>query len=277
MKSEATEGRSPSFPSTKPGPARSPGRTIQSVDRAIDVLEALAEAGEELPLREIAEKTGLNVSTCHHLLATLVNRGYVGRSRLGRLYFIANKVAELSRRRLSQFNIVELAMPELRRLNQETGETVHLTVMRGHELITLAKLESSYPIRVGTTDTGEATAAHATAQGKAILAWLPEPEIAKVLAETGLRKYTKNTVTNIEDLMKDLRHVRRNGYSSDREEFQPGVFCTGAAVRDYHGAVMAAVSCSMPEMRATDEGLDQVRRAVSQCAKKLSEQLGSPE
>lgn len=277
MKSEATEGRSPSFPATKPGPARSLGRTIQSVDRAIDVLEALAEGGEELPLREIAEKTGLNVSTCHHLLATLVNRGYVGRSRLGRLYFIANKVAELSRRRLSQFNIVELAMPELRRLNQETGETVHLTVMRGHELITLAKLESSYPIRVGTTDTGEATAAHATAQGKAILAWLPEPEIAKVLAETGLRKYTKNTVTNTEDLMNDLRHVRRNGYSSDREEFQPGVYCTGAAVRDYHGAVMAAVSCSMPEMRATDEGLDQVRRAVSQCAKRLSEQLGSPD
>ena len=74
-----------------------PSRTIQSVDRAIDVLEVLAHSGGELPLKAIAQKTGLNVSTCHHLLATLVNRGYVSRSKLGRLYFIGSKVSELSK------------------------------------------------------------------------------------------------------------------------------------------------------------------------------------
>jgi len=101
MPSEVPQTGSDSAPTSRAalGPARiSSGRTIQSVDRAIDVLEVLAQSGEQLPLKEIARKTGLNVSTCHHLLATLVNRGYVGRSRLGRLYFIGGKVSELSRK-----------------------------------------------------------------------------------------------------------------------------------------------------------------------------------
>ncbi len=261
-----------------PRPAQAgPSRTIQSVDRALDVLEALAESGEELPLREVAARTDLNVSTCHHLLATLVKRGYAGRSRLGRLYFIGNKVLELSNRRSSQFNIVEMAMPELRRLNQEIDEVVYLSAMQGYELVTLAKLDSSHPIQVRVNTTSESTAAHATATGKAILAWLPEVEIAKVIAENGLRRYTGRTITNIEDLMEELRHVRRNGYASDNEEFQPGVVCVGSAVRDHHGAVIAAVSSSVPEMRATGELVEKIRAAVRSCARELSVQLGSPE
>ena len=261
-----------------PRPAQaSPSRTIQSVDRALDVLEALAESGEELPLREVAARTDLNVSTCHHLLATLVKRGYAGRSRLGRLYFIGNKVLELSNRRFSQFNIVEMAMPELRRLNQEIDEVVYLSAMQGYELVTLAKLDSSHPIQVRANATSESTAAHATATGKAILAWLPEVEIAKVIAENGLRRYTDRTITNIEDLMEELRHVRRNGYASDNEEFQPGVVCVGSAVRDHHGAVIAAVSSSVPEMRATDELVEKIRAGVRSCARELSVQLGSPD
>jgi IclR family acetate operon transcriptional repressor len=261
-----------------PRPAQAgPSRTIQSVDRALDVLEALAESGEELPLREVAARTDLNVSTCHHLLATLVKRGYAGRSRLGRLYFIGNKVLELSNRRFSQFNIVEMAMPELRRLNQEIDEVVYLSAMQGYELVTLAKLDSSHPIQVRAKPTSESTAAHATATGKAILAWLPEVEIAKVIAENGLRRYTDRTITNIEDLMEELRHVRRNGYASDNEEFQPGVVCVGSAVRDHHGAVIAAVSSSVPEMRATGELVEKIRAAVRSCARELSVQLGSPE
>lgn len=259
------------------GPSRATsGRTIQSVDRAIDVLEVLAQAGEELPLREIARQTGLNVSTCHHLLATLVNRGYVGRSRLGRLYFIGGKVSELSRRRLSQFSVVELAMPELRRLNRETGEAVHLSVLQGHQLVSLARLESSHPVGVGSSTTSVSMAAHATAGGKAILAWLPEAEIEKVLLETGLRKFTEKTITDTEAFMAELRNIRRNGFASDFEEFQPGVQCVGSAVRDCNGAVIAAVSCSIPEMRATTELVDQIRGAVGECAKILSERLGSP-
>jgi IclR family acetate operon transcriptional repressor len=252
------------------------GRTIQSVDRALDVLEVLSASGTELALGEIASRSGLNSSTCHHLLSTLAARGYVGQNPRGRTYFLGTKILELSSSRVRQFNLIDVAMPELRRLNQDTRETVHLAVMQGHELTTLAMLESPHPIRVSTDGAGKANAAHATATGKAILAWLPEMEIARVIAEKGLTSFTDKTITNIADLMEDLRHVRRNGYSVDSEEFQPGVVCVGSAIRDHLGAVIGSIGCSMPDMRASDDFIDETKQAVRECAKILSELLGSP-
>ena len=251
------------------------GRTIQSVDRAIDVLEVLAQEGAELPLKEIARKADLNVSTCHHLLATLVHRGYVGRSRLGRLYFIGGKISELSRRRPGPFSLVDLAMPELGRLNQETGEAVDFSVLRNHQLLSLVRLESSHPVGVGSSTRGISMAVHATAGGKAILAWLPEVQVDKVLTETGLREFTDNTITDAQVLSAELRNIRHNGYASDCEEFQVGVRCIGSCVRDYNGAVIGAVSCSMPELRVTTELVEKIRDAVCSCAKVLGECLGS--
>lgn len=252
------------------------GRTVQSVERAFDILELLADAGRELQLREVAQITGLNVSTCHHLLSTMVKRGYAGQNPRGRTYFVGSKVLELSDSRLRQFDILDVAMPELRRLNQATGESVHLAVMQGHDLTTLAMLESTQPIRVGSDGSGKTNAAHATATGKAILAWLPETEIARVIAEKGLSRFTDKTITGIADLMEDLRHVRRNGFAVDREEFQPGVTCIGSAIRDHAGAVIGSISCSMPNIRANSEHFDAVKGAVRQTTTVLSELLGSP-
>jgi len=267
-------GRKPADnPPSRPEKAR---RTIQSVDRALDVLEVLGRAGTELSLREIAVQAGLNAATCHHLLSTLAMRGYVSQNPRGRTYFLGTKILELSSSRVRQFNLVDTVMPELRRLNQETRESVHLAVMQGHDLVTLAKLDSFYAIRVGTDAIGKTNAAHATATGKAILAWLPEPEIARVIAEKGLTGFTENTITDIADLTENLRLVRRNGFALDREEFQPGVTCIGTAIRDHLGTVIGSISCSMPEMRATAEQLEKVTSAVRRCATALSEKLGTP-
>lgn len=251
-------------------------RTIQSVERALDLLDVLAQAGGELPLNEIARQTGLNVSTCHHLLSTLAHRGYVGQNPRGRSYFLGTRILELSSIRLRQFNLVDVAMPELRRLNAETQESVHLAVMQGHDLTTLAKLDSPRPVRVGTDGISKSDAAHATATGKAILAWLPEQEIARILAAKGLKRFTDKTICDADALMEDLRHVRRNGYAVDREEFQPGVVCIGAAIRDHLGAVIGAISCSMPEQRAHDDSFEAVKAALRHSALDLSERLGSP-
>ena len=258
------------------GPAVKTRRTIQSVERALDALEVLGRAGTELSLSEIALQAGLNVATCHHLLSTLAKRGYVGQNPRGRTYFLGTKILELSSSRVRQFNLVDTVMPELRRLNQETRESVHLAVMQGHDLVTLAKLDSSHPIRVGTDAIGKSNAAHATATGKAILAWLPEPEIARVIAEKGLTRFTENTITEKAELIENLRLVRRNGFALDREEFQPGVTCVGAAIRDHMGAVIGSISCSMPEIRATEAQLAAAKSAVRRCATTLSEKLGTP-
>lgn len=100
------------------------GRTIQSIERALDLLDILAAADGERALREIASKAGLNSSTCHHLLATLVKRGYVGRNPLTRNYFLGSRITELSHRRLKQFNLIDIAMVELRELQDGTGKSI---------------------------------------------------------------------------------------------------------------------------------------------------------
>jgi IclR family acetate operon transcriptional repressor len=250
------------------------GRTIQSIDRALDLLDILAAADGELALGEIATKAGLNSSTCHHLLATLAKRGYVGRNPRGRTYFLGARITELSNRRLKQFNLIDIAMPELRQLNIDTGESVHLAVMQGNALVTLAKLDSRLPVRVGSDEIGKANAAHATATGKAILAWLPEAEIARVIAHNGLWRFTDKTIGTIADLMEDLRLVRRNGFAIDQEEFQPGVVCVGVAIRDHAGTVIGSISSSMPAMRAAGRTLEQVKAAVKACGLAISERLG---
>ena len=254
-------------------PSRQP-RTIQSLERALNLVEILAASGHELPLNELASRAVLNVSTCHHLLATLVKRGFVCQNPRTRGYCLGNRITELCDAHLKQFNLIEVAMPELKVLNEVTRETVLLSSMQGHRLVTLAKLNSKMPVGVGSHDHEYAKAVHATGSGKAILAWLPETEIARTVEETGLSRYTERTIGSLAELVEELRHVRRNGYAIDDEEFQQGVVSAGAAIRNFSGAVIGAVSCLMPKMRVEDDYKNHVIQALQSCASAISERLG---
>lgn len=268
------DAQAESAPATDTAGTTDATRTIQSVDRALGLLETLADKPDGMVLRDIAEQAGLNASTCHHLLATLAKHRFVVRSSRKRAYVLGPRIAELASHHARTFDLVELAMPELRLLNETTKESVHLAVLQGCNLTTVAHLESKLPIRVGSDAVAKANAAHATATGKAILAWLPEPEIARVIAATGLRRHTDRTLQTITDLMEELRLTRRRGFSIDNEEFQSGVYCVAAAIRGQSGAVLGSVGCSMPRMRADGEHLRIASDAVRACAADLSRQLG---
>lgn len=273
-----TTAPQPTGPQGAPdGPDRqvAASRRIQSVDRALTIMETLAQSRGGMSLRELAAATGLNASTCHHLLMTLAGRGYVSQEPRTREYALGNKILDLSDARVRQIDIVRLAMPALVRLNEATGEAVHLAAMQGRELVTLAKLDSSHAVKVDSGAIGKSGAAHATATGKAILAWLPEDEIRAILTATGMKAYTENTLRAPDALIKQLALVRRHGYAEDREEFQPGVFCVGTAIRDHAGAVAASLGCSIPTMRAKDGALGDIREKVVAAAAEVSRQLGS--
>jgi IclR family acetate operon transcriptional repressor len=250
-------------------------RTIQSLERALNLVDILAASKVELPLNELASKAGLNVSTCHHLLATLVKRGYVSQNPRNRGYYLGDRITELSNTRLKQFSLIEIAMPELKKLNENTRETVLLSALQGHALVTLAKFNSQMPVGVGSDENGRSKAAHATGMGKAILAWLPDAEIARTIAEAGLTRFTDRTIGTLAELIEEFRHVRRNGYAIDDEEFQPGVVSVGAAIRNASGAVIGAVSCLMPKMRAEEKYSMNVINEVKICASTISERLGA--
>ena len=261
----------PSTPPRIPG-ARSERHSIQSVDRAMTLLEAIAEAGGESTLTELSRRTSLNISTCHHLLSTLVQRGYVAKVPVRRSYALGARIHYLCNASL-QVDLPARAAPFIEQINERTGETVHLAVLQGDAMMKIAKRESRHPVRVDTGTLGKSDAPHATATGKAMLAWLPEDDMRRVLS-SGLPRFTPKTITEWPALIEALRHVRRNGYAMDDEEYQPGVICIGAPIRDHNGAVVGAISASTPTMRANDDHLTLVREQITAAVRALSAELG---
>ena len=252
---------------------RSERHSIQSVDRAVTLLEAIAEAGGECSLTELSHRTHLNISTCHHLLSTLVQRGYVAKVPVRRSYALGARIHYLCSASL-QVDLPSRAAPFIERINEQTGETVHLAVLQGGAMMKIAKRESRHPVRVDTGTLGKSDAPHATASGKAMLAWLPEDDMRRVLSN-GLPRFTQKTITEWPALIEALRHVRRNGYAMDDEEYQPGVICVGAPIRDHNGAVVGAISASTPAMRANNDHLSLMREQVVSAVRALSSELGA--
>lgn len=250
--------------------------SIQSVDRALSLLEALAEAGGEAALTELSRRTSLHVSTCHHLLSTLVNWGYVAKVPGRRSYALGARVLYLGQACLRQVDLPRRAQHHIDRINAVTGETVHLAVLQADNIVTLMKREARHAVRVETSSLGKSDAPHATASGKAMLAWLTEDHIRRILDQQKMRRFTDKTITDYVTFIEELRHVRRNGYAMDREEFQPGVICVGSAIRDHAGAVVGAISASMPAMRATDEHLALVRSEIIAATSAINAELGEP-
>ena len=247
--------------------------SIQSVDRALFLLETIAEAGGEATLTELASRTGLNISTCHHLLATLIQRGFATKVP-GRLYALGARIIYLAHACL-QVDLPRRAQPYLEAINQATGETVHLAALQGDSVVTLSVREARHAVRVDTGRIGKMEAPHATSVGKAIMAWLPEEEINRILVG-GMKRYTDKTIPDLPALLESLRLVRRNGYALDREEFLPGVICVGAAIRDQAGTVIGAISASTPTMRASDEHIALMRKEITTAARGLSAEFGEP-
>lgn len=244
---------------------------IQSVDRALVLLEALSGLTDGISLMNLSEKTGMNVSTCHHLLSTLVSRGYVSQDPHSKYYFLGNRILELQVGRTEQIDLVSEAKPILRELNLTTQEAVHLAVMEADELVTLAKLEALHAVRVDQGFVGKSNSAHATATGKAILACMAESELDRFFSRKALLRFTAQTVTDETKLRQELNRVRELGYAVDNEEFQPGVYCVGAPVRNHRGEVVASVSCSIPVMRL---GHVQLIEPTIAASTRLSARLG---
>jgi IclR family acetate operon transcriptional repressor len=261
---------------TRPSRARGNGdrHSIQSVDRALFLLETIAEAGGEATLTELSTRTGLNISTCHHLLATLIQRGFATKVAGRRLYALGARILYLGHACL-QVDLPRRAQPYLETINRVTGETVHLAALQGDNVVTLAVREARHAVRVGTGKTGKLEGPHATSIGKAILAWLPEDEMKRILAG-GMKRFTDQTITDFPALLEALRIVRRNGYAIDREEHLPGVICVGAAIRDQAGAVIGGISASTPAMRASEEHLALMRDEIGAAARALSGEYGEP-
>ncbi len=267
--------------------AKPPGRTtarlprehgerhsIQSVDRALLLLETIAQCGGEASLTDLSKRTGLNISTCHHLLATLIKRDFAARVPGRQLYTLGSHILALGHACL-QVELPRRAQPYLEAINKSTGETVYLAALQADAIVTAGVREASQVPHFQPGKIGKAVAAHATSVGKAIMAWLPDDEIRRIVT-SGMQRHTQNTITEFPALIEALNTVRRDGYALDREEFTPGVVCVGAAVRDQAGGVIGAISASAPAARASDAHVERMRDEIAAATRALSAEFGAP-
>lgn len=246
--------------------------SIQSVDRALLLLETIAEMGGEATLTELSNRTALNISTCHHLLATLIKRNFVAKVPGRRLYALGGRILYIGHACL-QVDLPRRAQSYMESVNQSTGETVHLAALQGDVIANLSVREARHAVRVETGRLGRIPAPHAQSIGKAILAWLPDDEVRRIVG-TGLTRYTSNTIADFPGLLESLSGVRRIGYAIDHEEYLPGVICIGAAIRDHTGGIVGSISASTPTMRADDNHLTLMREQVLDAARALSAEFG---
>ena len=252
-------------------------RSVQSVDRALDLLEALAAADGEVAITALAGRTGLHVSTAHRLLATLLRRGYVRQNPDTSRYLAGAKLATLAEGR-SRYGEMRLrARPILRALTEATRETANLVVLDDTQAVYIETVPSPQVVRLFTS-VGTRVPLHATGAGKALLAALPAPRRDTLLDRLELRGYTARTLVDRPALRRALDEVRERGYSIDDEEFDDGVRCVAIAVGPV-GAPVAALSISAPSNRLSRQRCAEIapllRRAAAELADALRDQAGA--
>jgi len=246
---------------------------VKSVDRALYLLEIMAEENRELELIELCKKTHINTTTLYRLLQTLQSRGFVAHNPYTGRYRLGLKLLELGHAAGDQIELRKITIPFLEELMKKTKETANLVVLDEGEAIYIDKVESPASLRMFHR-IGKQAPAHATGVGKVLLAALPSEEVKEIVKSKGLCKLTDNTITSPENLQKELEKIRENGFAIDNEECEIGAKCIAAPIRDYTNQVVAAVSVSGPSVRLSEGRLNELVKVVKETALKVSQKIG---
>ncbi|MER7045459.1 IclR family transcriptional regulator [Streptomyces jumonjinensis] len=242
---------------------------VQSLERAFDLLERMADAGGEVGLSELSASSGLPLPTIHRLMRTLVTCGYV-RQQPNRRYALGPRLIRLgeSASRL----LGTWARPHLARLVEETGETANMALLDGDEIVYVAQVPSKHSMRM-FTEVGRRVLPHSTGVGKALLAGSAPDEVRALLARTGMPAATEKTITTPEGFLAALEQVRRQGYAVDDNEQEIGVRCLAVPVPD--SPTTAAISISGPAGRVTETAVRRIVPVLQEVARELSQALRS--
>ncbi|MDT8879038.1 IclR family transcriptional regulator C-terminal domain-containing protein [Halomonas saccharevitans] len=255
------------------GSGKSTSGHSQSLVRGLNLLERLAASPGGLALSELAEEADFAPSTTHRLLQALQSQGFVTQdSELG-VWKIDVKTFRIGNSFLEARDFLGTSRPFLRRLTALTGETANLGVRDDGTAVFLAQSESPQMMRM-ITRLGSRAPLHASGVGKALMAWLPEDELERILDERGLARVTENTLHTPESLREGMAEIRRQGFACDREEHAIGLHCVAACIHDEHGIPLAAISVSGPVARIPEERLLELGQLVRETAAEITARLG---
>ncbi|GAB3563932.1 IclR family transcriptional regulator [Amycolatopsis endophytica] len=240
---------------------------VQSLRRAFELLERLADTGGEASLSELAATSGLPMPTIHRLIRTLVQLGYV-RQNTNRRYALGARLIRLGENASMQFGT--WARPLLAELVEATGETANLAVLERDEVVYVSQVPSKHSMRM-FTEVGRRVLPHGTGVGKAILSQLPAEDVRALLERTGMPAFTTHTFTDADALLAHLAQVAAEGYAVDESEQELGVRCIAVPLTGTPAP--AAVSVSGPEGRLTKDAVSRIAPLVQATAATLSTHL----
>lgn len=252
------------------------GGTVQSVVRALTLLELLAKESNMISLSMLSKKAGLKAPTVHRLLTTLMNKGFVEQDSITLGYRLGIKTFEIGNAALFVNDLRSIARSYLKELSEQINETINLAVLDGTEVVYIDQLESTNMVIVKMfARIGSRGPAYCTGTGKVLLADLPSDELRKRFSDVDFIKFTEYTITDINRLIEVLAKIKTEGYALDFSERDPGVTCVAAPIKNFEGRVQAAISVSAPAHRMSLERINQeILPALLNTSSQLSQKLG---
>lgn len=248
----------------------------QTVEKALRILRYLGDhQGVTAGLTEISDFLGYNKSTVYRILSVLEQFGFVEQSPVTQKYSLGVGLLELGTAYLANSELRKQARPYLEKLVEDSGETVHLAVLREWEVVYLDRVEPPSSGISVAQKVGKRFPAYCTAVGKSLLAWLPAEQLQRFFREVALQPMTPKTITDPQELRRQLAQVKERGYAIDDEEIHEWGRCVAAPVFDFTGQAVAAISVSGLSMRLTDERIAAVLAPrVVDAARDISCRLG---
>ena len=245
--------------------------TVQSIERIFDILELLSQERRGITLTEIGKRLDLHKSTVFRLMSVLRTRGYIEKGN-DNLYRLGVRFIELSSSYLNNIELKTEAEPILRNLSNMTGQTVYLATLQNNEVVYLDKVEQHNSLRKYAI-VGQRRPLYCTSLGKAMIMHQKDEEIRALFQDVSFERFTANTIQDLPTLLDELHCSLDRGWAFDDEEYEPGIQCLGAPIRDYRGIVIGAVSVAMiciNEKMPTEK----VAPLVIRAAREISHRLG---
>jgi IclR family acetate operon transcriptional repressor len=246
---------------------------VQSIMRALSILDRLADDDEGLTLTELARSVGLPPSSAHRILTTLQRHRFVRFEPATMSWLVGVQAFVVGNAFARSRDIVALAVPHMRRLMTKTGETANFFMLDGEEVICMAQVQSQQTVRA-ISRPGGGVEMHRSAAGKVILAHMTEVDVIAIVERNGLPRYTEHTIVTQEGLLQELARIRQRGFSIDNEEFSLGLRCIAAPIFDESGTVQAAISLAGPAARILENRIDALGELVALCSGSVTSEIG---
>lgn len=245
---------------------------ITALQRGLRMLQYFKQSERGLTATQVGKLSGLPVSTVHRFLVNLETAGFLKCGANG-VYHLGLECFAVGQAALGQLDIRRLSLPYLLELNQQTRETIHLTVRHGLAAVYVEKIDSPEPLRIHSR-IGASVPLYCTAVGKVMLGYMPDAERDEVLRQIEIKRVTANTIGSLQELRTELFRVRKNGYACDMEENELHIRCIAAPIWDHTGAVHASLSITVPVVRMPVARLRQLAPLIQDAGLQISRELG---